>query len=93
MAEPAPDHLPLMPIGCWAVPLGLAGAALVVERSDDPGWWMLSLGVVFGLFTLAYAERAIGARRNGRPAGGQWKRAMLAGAVAALFIALHAIGR
>ena len=93
MATPAPDDLPLMPIGCWALPLGLAGTALAVNQSEEPGWWMLGLGIVFALFALAYLDRMVAARRTGRAARGQGKRALVTGAMAALFVALYLIGR
>ncbi|WP_265563921.1 hypothetical protein [Sphingomicrobium arenosum] len=95
MARPAPSDLPIMPIGCWAVPLALVGALFVSKNSGEPDWWMLVLGVLFSLFTLAYLDRAATARRRARREAmrAALKRALFAAASAALFFALYFIGQ
>ena len=89
MASPAPDHLPLMPVGCWAVPVGIVGTALVVgQDGEGPGWWLLALGIVFALFALAYGDRALAERRRGGTGRGAIRRAAMSAALGALFMSL-----
>ncbi|WP_343343255.1 hypothetical protein WJT74_07350 [Sphingomicrobium sp. XHP0239] len=91
-----PKALPLMPVGCWAVPLGLVIAAIIFGNDGfDPSWVTLTLGVVFGLFGYAYGERAFMARRRGEAgfARRQWYRAFIALALAGLFLSLWFFSR
>ena len=91
-----PKTLPLMPVGCWAVPLGLIVAAILFGSDGfDPSWVTLALGVVFALFGYAYGERAFMARRRGEREGAQrqWYRAFVALALAGLFLSLWFFSR
>ena len=65
-----PDDLPLMPSGCWAVPLGVMAVLVLadVEPLADGKlpWWVAFVGALFLAGAVEQLWGVVQARRRGR---------------------------